>query len=109
MYCFKCGKEIADDSEFCGHCGAQLKGTKKNRSYTKPITVALLVLIVAGVGFWRYQKYVDDKINYEINNPILNSPSDITDELIQKIITNSMDSLTINYGSVNILMGSFKK
>ena len=106
MYCFKCGKEIADDSEFCNHCGAQLKGQPKNdhtqnRSYTKPIIVALLVLIVAGVGFWRYQKYVDDKINYEINykinNPVLNSPSDITDELIQKIITNSIDSLTINY------------
>ena len=101
MYCFKCGKEIADDSEFCCHCGAQLKGTKKNRSYTKPVTVALLVLIVAGVGFWRYQKYVDDKINYEINykinNPVLNSPYDITDELIQKIVTNSIDSLTINY------------
>jgi len=30
-------------------------------------------------------------------NPVLNSPDDITDELIQKIIKNSIDSLTINY------------
>jgi len=24
MYCRECGKEISDDSEFCGHCGATL-------------------------------------------------------------------------------------
>ena len=30
-------------------------------------------------------------------NPILNDPSEISDELIQKIRTNSIDSLTINY------------
>ena len=94
MYCFKCGKEIADDSEFCGHCGAKLKGTKKSRSYTKLITATFLTALIAtGIGFGGYEWYV----NYKINNPVLNSPSDITDELIQKIITNSIDSLTINY------------
>ena len=30
-------------------------------------------------------------------NPVLNSPDDITDELIQRIIDNNLDSLTINY------------
>ena len=30
-------------------------------------------------------------------NPILNSPDDITEELIQAIIDNNLDSLTINY------------
>ena len=30
-------------------------------------------------------------------NPILNSPDDITDEQIQQIIDNNLDSLTINY------------
>ena len=30
-------------------------------------------------------------------NPVLNSPDDITDELIQRIIDNDLDSLTINY------------
>ena len=30
-------------------------------------------------------------------NPVLNSPDDITDELIQQIINNDLDSLTINY------------
>ena len=62
----------------------------KQASYTKFIVATL---IVAGVGFGGHQWYV----NYKINNPVLNSPSDINDELIQKIITNSIDSLTINY------------
>ena len=30
-------------------------------------------------------------------NPVLNSPDDITDELIKQIINNDLDSLTINY------------
>ena len=30
-------------------------------------------------------------------NPVLNSPDDITDELIHQIINNELDSLTINY------------
>ena len=30
-------------------------------------------------------------------NPVLNSPEDITDELIEKILNNDLDSLTINY------------
>ena len=30
-------------------------------------------------------------------NPVLNSPDDITDELINKICSNDLDSLTINY------------
>ena len=34
-------------------------------------------------------------------NPILNSPDDITDELIQQIIDNNLDSLTINYEFTN--------
>ena len=30
-------------------------------------------------------------------NPVLNSPDDITDELVRQIINNDLDSLTINY------------
>ena len=30
-------------------------------------------------------------------NPILNSPDDVSDELIQQIINNDLESLTINY------------
>lgn len=30
-------------------------------------------------------------------NPVLNSPEDITEELIEKILSNALDSLTINY------------
>ena len=36
------------------------------------------------------------QISYN-RNPILNSPDDITEELIQAIIDNNLDSLTINY------------
>ena len=34
---------------------------------------------------------------YDLRNPVLNSPKDITDDLIQRIIDNNLDSLTINY------------
>ena len=34
---------------------------------------------------------------HDERNPILNSPDDITNEIIQRIINNNLDSLTINY------------
>lgn len=34
---------------------------------------------------------------FNLRNPVLNSPRDITDDLIQRIIDNNLDSLTINY------------
>ena len=36
-------------------------------------------------------------------NPVLNSPNDITDELIHQIINNDLDSLTINPSSRKFL------
>ena len=39
MYCFNCGKEIDDDSEFCPFCGTHLieetKSTKKTKTEKK--------------------------------------------------------------------------
>jgi len=26
MFCTKCGKEISDDAQFCGHCGSKTGG-----------------------------------------------------------------------------------
>ena len=46
------------------------------------------------------QKKLETKLSnpeYIFRNPVLNSPDDITDNLIQKIIDNNLDSLTINY------------
>ena len=34
---------------------------------------------------------------FNLRNPVLNSPFDVTDDLIQRIIDNNLDSLTINY------------
>lgn len=40
---------------------------------------------------------LSDDQEYDLRNPVLNSPKDITDDLIQRIIDNNLDSLTINY------------
>ena len=40
---------------------------------------------------------MEDMFEGDNRNPILNSPDDITEELIQAIIDNNLDSLTINY------------
>ena len=99
MFCYKCGKEIADNSESCELCGAKLKETNKRKSKTKLLISILSVLIMVAVigvikiGIWWNQWSAE----YKIKNPILNDPSEISDELIQKIRTNSIDSLTINY------------
>ncbi len=99
MFCYKCGKEIADNSESCEHCGAKLKETNKRKSNTKLLISILSVLIMIAVigvikiGIWWNQWSAE----YKIKKPILNDPSEISDELIQKIRTNSIDSLTINY------------
>ena len=38
-----------------------------------------------------------NQITASTRNPVLNAPEDITDELLQNIIANNLDSLTINY------------
>ena len=40
---------------------------------------------------------INEKKKDPKRNPVLNSPDDITNDLIQKIIANDLDSLTINY------------
>ena len=58
MFCYKCGKEIADNSESCEHCGAKLKETNKRKSKTKLLISILSVLIMIAVigvikiGIW---------------------------------------------------------
>ena len=75
--CPHCGKLLSADSRFCNYCGTRLQNIPVTHDY-------------------------DDIPNfYDIihreRNPILNSPDDITDELIEKILENDLDSLTINY------------
>ena len=79
--CPHCGKLLSADSRFCNYCGTRLQNIPVTHDY-------------------------DDIPNfYDIihreRNPILNSPDDITDELIEKILENDLDSLTINYEFTN--------
>src|SRR5574344_1500157 len=95
MHCFKCGKEIADNSVFCQHCGAQLG---KNKSSHKKVIVAGVIagiVVLAGLGAYKWYEI------YQERNPVLNSENDITSDLINKIIANDLDSLTINYEFTN--------
>lgn len=57
MYCNHCGKEIADDSTFCMHCGTSIfnykssldnnnTGTKK-KEYLKVTLIVIITIIVA--------------------------------------------------------------
>lgn len=48
MFCYKCGKEIADNSESCEHCGAKLKETNKRESNTKLLISIFTRFIVNG-------------------------------------------------------------
>ena len=90
MYCNKCGKEITDNSVFCNHCGAKIV---KSRNASSHKTLAIVIGAIALTGWCGYALYKD----YREKNPVLNSPADITDEIISRIAYNDMDSLTINY------------
>ena len=51
MYCKKCGKEIADDSKFCQHCGFQIEESKKSHRLSKIDWIAILVGLL-WVAYW---------------------------------------------------------
>ena len=94
MFCHKCGKEISNNSVFCKYCGATLKEAGKRQSSGLMIGITAGLVILAGLGSsMGYQYWCD----YKALNPVIDSPDDITQDLIQKIIDNSIDSLTINY------------
>ena len=114
MYCSKCGKEITDGSVYCNHCGAKIirAGSSNKRLVAIVAVIALLAPGIFGAVKWyeNYQTYratnpVHDLTipkkqynqTYRATNPVLNSPSDITHELINKILANNLESLTINY------------
>ena len=90
MFCHKCGKEIPDNSVFCQHCGTTIKSPTKGKSNGLKVGIIAGLVILAGMGFGGY-KYWKER------NPVINYPHDITDDLIQKIAYNQIDSLTINY------------
>ena len=91
MYCHKCGKEIPDNSVFCQHCGTTIKSPTKGKSNSLKVGIIAGLVILAGTGVFEGFKY------WKEQNPVINYPHDITDDLIQKIAYNQIDSLTINY------------
>ena len=93
MYCSKCGKEITDGSVYCNHCGAKIirAGSSNKRLVAIVAVIALLAAGIFGAVKW-YENY-----HYREMNPVLNSSADITSELIDKILANNLESLTINY------------
>ena len=99
MYCSKCGKEIADGSVYCNHCGANI--IKASNSNKRLVAIGAVTALLAAVAFGAIK-------TYRATNPVLNSSADITDELINKIITNSIDSITFNYG-FTVCQGKYEK
>ena len=94
MYCSKCGKEIADGYVYCNHCGtSQIKAKLSKTGIIAGLMAGITVLV--GLSAFKGYEYWQE---YRSLNPVINSPEDVTDRLIQKIINNSIDSLTINYG-----------
>ena len=46
MYCKECGKEIADDSKFCNHCGAKQSDSVKDTRKDKKIILEVPEVII---------------------------------------------------------------
>ncbi len=94
MRCQKCGKEIAADSKYCCFCGVPRRCEHpRNGSFGKKlINAAIIAGIIAASGTILALIMYQNKLN-----PVLNSPEDITDNLISDIIANRLESLTINY------------
>lgn len=75
MFCFKCGKSIADDSAFCPHCGAQLNapnGTNSSNQVSKNIELdrgALKVYLRNVLGLECVVHKLTEQVN-ELNKKI---------------------------------------
>ena len=75
------------------------------------VVVGVIAVITVLAGLGAFKGYEHWQQEYLPLNHVINSPSDISNELIQKIITNDIDSLTINYEftSCNVNDDDWKK
>jgi surface protein len=70
----------------------------------RPVLAALAVLAAVSAGILAFSAYHEAReeenrslLEHALRNPALNSPDDITDDLISRIITGNLESLTVNY------------
>lgn len=65
MKCPKCGKEIAEDSQFCEYCGAKINfvptNEKKPKNY-KPLWISLAIGCASVIGWGVYNQYENVQI-----------------------------------------------
>ena len=61
MKCSKCGKEIANDSKFCEHCGAQVKVSvwEYGKSHAKALMLFICVLLLS-LAIGLYVLHIDN-------------------------------------------------
>lgn len=105
--CKECGKEMSDTVKKCPHCGfvnKQLKQEKMDnktnfiRQHKKIISIIVIVLLVATIGFIVYNKKIEhDRIQAEIEANTLNEDEKIGARAVKILKSNlkNQDSLNV--------------
>ncbi len=58
MYCYKCGKEIPDNSVYCQYCGAIIKANENNKSAKLKLIAGVVAgFIIAIFGVFKGYEY----------------------------------------------------
>ena len=106
--CPHCGKLLSADSRFCNYCGTRLQNIPVTHDYddipnSNDYDDPYIRTFLESPNYDMPEEVIPNfyDIIHRERNPILNSPDDITDELIEKILENDLDSLTINYEFTN--------
>ena len=106
--CPHCGKLLSADSRFCNYCGTRLQNIPVTHDYddipnSNDYDDPYIRTFLESPNYDMQEEVIPNfyDIIHRERNPILNSPDDITDELIEKILENDLDSLTINYEFTN--------
>ena len=99
--CPHCGRLLSADSLFCNYCGTRLSNIPETSSYddiSNDYDECYIKTFLEQPNCEIPEEVISFLNNMDLErNPILNSPDDITNELIEKILENDLDSLTINY------------
>lgn len=85
MYCYKCGKQIPDNSAFCSECGADLKNPSSERKLSESeqnaiqnagqIGVLIADMILSLIALcWALNTYSNDTSHYPFSGYTYQSP-----------------------------------